>query len=190
LPVLVLFLTWFYHFNGWPLIMAVIAGAAILIFFVFRGRVLPATIFRSAAMSLLVFAFVNFILYPAILQYQAGTQAAHYLNGYPYNHEEDDSTYTAYLLQEAPVSYSFEFDSPFPVERVPIDSLKQPASHGRLALVFAPSSFADTLAAKGYHLTPIRTFPYFHISQLTGEFLGYRTRRSVLTPWALFEVKR
>jgi 4-amino-4-deoxy-L-arabinose transferase-like glycosyltransferase len=190
LPVLLLFLTWFIHFQLWPLIMTTIALLAVLTFRVLRGRTMPSAVFRSAAMSLLVFAFINFILYPAILKYQAGTQAARYLRGYPYDHEGDDVTYTAYLLQEAPVSYSFEFDSPFPVERVPIDSLEQATSNGRLALVFAPSSFADSLAAKGYLPKPIRTFPYFHISQLTGEFLGYGTRNSVLTPWSLFEVKR
>ena len=34
-------------------------------------------------LALLVFAFVNFLLYPAILQYQAGTQAGRYADRLP-----------------------------------------------------------------------------------------------------------
>ena len=140
---------------------------------------------------MLVFAFINFIFYPAILRYQAGTQAGRYLADHPKLGAETFSdlggTPVAYLLREAPVSYSFEFDAPGTVVKLPVDSL--PRTAGGI-IVFAPASFGDTLTAKGYRITRVQDFPFFHTSQLTGEFIGYRTRAKVLTPWELYRVAR
>jgi 4-amino-4-deoxy-L-arabinose transferase-like glycosyltransferase len=188
LPFLLLGLCWLFCFDGWLLIMAGIALLAITPFLIFRRPQLPASIIRSFWMALLVFSFVNFILYPAILQYQAGTVAGNYLR------DLSRPAQPVYLLQEAPVDYSFEFDSPNPVERIPIDSVHslilaaQSPSPAPLLLVFAPATFADSLARHGLHATPIHTFPNFHISQLTGKFANYHTRTTVLTPWSLMEV--
>lgn len=203
LPILLLALCWFFHFEGWVLIMIVILALGALPFVLFRDMELFAPIVRSFWMALLVFSFVNFILYPAILQYQAGTVAGHYLR------DEQPLAGTAYLLQEAPVDYSFEFDCPNPVERIPMDSLtaviqrgEAAASGGTMtsgqttqaggsgALVFAPTAFADTLARRGFRATPLHSFPNFHISQLTGKFIDYRTRLSVTNSWSLMRVGR
>lgn len=64
LPVLLLLLCWFFRFNGWPLLMIVVAVLAILPFVFFRSKALPGPIARSFWMSMLAFAFINFILYP------------------------------------------------------------------------------------------------------------------------------
>jgi hypothetical protein len=87
------------------------------------------------------------------------------------------------------VDYSFEFDCPLPVERIPMDSLAA-ISGSRGALLFAPASFADSLARRGLAASPVVQFPNFHVSQLTGEFLNARTRPAVLTPWALMRISR
>lgn len=184
LPVLLLLLCWFSHFDRWPLLMGAILFLSLLPFLLFRGRQPPAPVARSFWMAMLVFAFVNFILYPAILRYQAGTQAGRYTAALPL-----PPSAPIYLLREAPVDYSFEFDCPHTVERIPIDSLSAVVQGGD-ALVFAPSAFADTLERRGYQAKLMRSFPNFHVSQLTGEFLNYRTRASVLTPWALIRVMR
>jgi 4-amino-4-deoxy-L-arabinose transferase-like glycosyltransferase len=191
LPILVLLLSWFFRFNGWMLVMVLVAALALLPFWLFRSRTLSAPIARSFWMSMLVFAFINFIFYPAILRYQAGTQAGRYLLAHPKLRAETFSdmggTPVAYLLKEAPISYSFEFDAPGSVVKLPVDSLPRTASG---IIVFAPANFADTLTAKGYRITPIQHFDFFHTSQLTGEFINYRTRSSVLTPWELYRVVR
>jgi hypothetical protein len=190
LPVLLLALCWLFRFSGWVVIIVAIVGLALTPFFLFRHPLLPASILRSFWMALLVFSFVNFILYPTILQYQAGTVAGHYMRGV------SPSGQPVYLLQEAPVDYSFEFDCPHPVIRVPIDSLAAllqpgPLAHPGGALLFAPTAFADTLTLRGgWRVTPLRTFPNFHISQLTGEFVNWRTRATVLTPWSLMRVEK
>ena len=181
LPVLLLLLCWLYHFDHWILIMTGIIVLAIIPFLLFRGRLLTAAVTRSFWMALLVFSFVNFVLYPAILQYQAGTQAGRAIAGMP------EAKGPVYMFREAPSVYSLEFDCPLPVERVSMHDL--PVSGGPV-LVFAPTAFADSLAQRGYHTEEIRQFPNFHVSQLTGEFLNYRTRKSVLQSYSILSVRR
>jgi len=193
LPIGLLLLCWFFRFNGWLLLMIVVAALALLPFVLFRSGALSGPIARSFWMSMLVFAFINFVLYPSILRYQAGTQAGVYLE----KHREPAAETTsaagsttakpvAYLIWEAPISYSFEFDAPGIVVKLPVDSL--PRTAGGI-IVFTPTNFGDTLTAKGYQITPLKRFEFFHISQLTGEFINYRTRASVLTPWELYRVR-
>jgi 4-amino-4-deoxy-L-arabinose transferase-like glycosyltransferase len=204
LPVLLLLLCWFFRFDHWPLLMTTIALLAVLPFLLFRKRALPSPIARSFWMAMLVFAWFNFILYPAILRYQAGTQAGKYVSQLPVpagsgptadasspatatrtQHTAD----SVYLLQEGGDCYSFEFDCSRPVGRIPIDSLTAVINY-RPTLVFAPAKFADSFTARQLHPRLIREFENFHISQLTGPFINYRTRSQVLTPWWLMEVTR
>jgi 4-amino-4-deoxy-L-arabinose transferase-like glycosyltransferase len=201
LPVLLLLLCWFFRFDHWPLLMTIIAVLAILPFLIFREHSLPSPIARSFWLAMLVFAWFNFILYPAILQYQAGTQAGKYISHLPAPTRTDsaaemedatatrrpEATDSVYLLQEGGDCYSFEFDCSRPVGRIPIDSLTDIINH-RPTLVFAPARFADSFSARQLHPRPIREFSNFHISQLTGPFIDYRTRSQVLTPWLLMEI--
>jgi len=196
LPVLLLLLCWFFHFPRWPVILAGLAILSLLPFLLFRGKELPIPFTRSFWLAMLVFAFVNFLLYPAILRYQAGTQAGRWIArtqgartdhspGVGINGAPDIST--LYLLQEAPVNYSIEFYSPVPVRTIPADSLPVALSNGP-ATVFAPSRFRDSLQKRGYSVDDLQQFPNFHISQLTGEFLNDRTRSSVLEAYSLLRI--
>jgi 4-amino-4-deoxy-L-arabinose transferase-like glycosyltransferase len=192
LPVLLLLLCWFFHFDQWPLLMSGIAALAILPFVVFRQRMLPSPIARSFWMAMIVFAFINFVLYPSILQYQAGTQAGKFVSRLPPATTAavmPPAADSVYLLQEGGDCYSFEFDCSRPVGRIPIDSLTAIIDR-RPTLVFAPARFADSFAARQLHPRPVRAFQNFHISQLTGPFIDYHTRSQVLTPWLLMEVSR
>ena len=191
LPLLLVFLTWLVHFNGWPLLLLTILFLTLLSFWLFGGKDLPAIITRSFYTALLAYAFVNFCLYPAILRYQAGTQAGRYVGTYQSGiamTNPDGSSDTIYLLQEAPDSYSFQFDCHLPVERVPLDSLPALLTNHPV-WVYAPSSFAGSLRQKGLRTVTLHQFPNFHVSQLTGEFLNYRTRPSTLEWYSLLEVK-
>jgi 4-amino-4-deoxy-L-arabinose transferase-like glycosyltransferase len=200
LPALLLFLCWFFHFQNWPLLLVLLGLLSLLPFLLFRGTALPVSIIRSFWLALLVFAFVNFLLYPAILQYQAGTQAGRYADRLPPSAPAvapafatparmTDPAAPFYLLQEAPVNYSFEFYCRQPVLRIPMDSLPL-APGGSFVYVFAPSKFGDSLQKRGYTVTVLHQFPNFHISQLTGAFLNYRTRDSVLEWYAILRVNR
>jgi 4-amino-4-deoxy-L-arabinose transferase-like glycosyltransferase len=182
LPVLLLLLAGFFQFRQGPLLLAGIAVLSLLPFLLFRGNALPVSITRSFWLALLVFSFVNFVLYPAILRYQAGTQAGRWIG------RSMPAADAVYLLQEAPVNYSIEFYSPVSVRRLPMDSLPGALS-GRPGLVFAPAGFSDTLARHGFHADILQSFPNFHISQLTGEFLNAKTREKVLENYAIMNVR-
>jgi 4-amino-4-deoxy-L-arabinose transferase-like glycosyltransferase len=195
LPILLWLLCWFFRFDGWPLLMSGIAALAALPFLLFRQRALPSPVARSFWMAMLVFAFINFILYPAILQYQAGTRAGKFVSHLPLASPAGDLpggiflTDSVYLLQEGGDCYSFEFDCSRPVGRIPIDSLN-PIIDRRPILVFAPARFADSFSVRHLRTWPIRIYNNFHISQMTGPFINYRTRGQALTPWWLMEVTR
>jgi 4-amino-4-deoxy-L-arabinose transferase-like glycosyltransferase len=188
LPILLWLLCWFFRFDGWPLLMSGIAVLAVLPFLLFRKRALPSPVARSFWMAMLVFAFINFILYPSILQYQAGTRAGKYVSQMPAGVPGATSD-SVYLLQEGGDCYSFEFDCSRPVGRIPMSNLTTIVDRGP-TLVFAPATLADSLTARNMHARPIREFSNFHISQLTGTFINCRTRGQVLTPWLLMEVSR
>jgi 4-amino-4-deoxy-L-arabinose transferase-like glycosyltransferase len=180
LPVLLLVLCWFFHFPWQPVILAGLAILSLLPFLLFRGAELRVSFTRSFWLAMLVFAFVNFGLYPAILQYQAGTRAGRWIGSTP-------GISAVFLLQEAPVNYSIEFYSPVPVRTIPVDSLPAALSKGPV-IVFAPSRFRDSLQKRGYSVDDLHQFPNFHISQLTGQFLNDRTRSSVLELYSLLRV--
>ena len=188
LPVLLLLLCWSFHFQHWPLLLVLLALLASLPYFFLRGPSLPVSVTRSFWLALLVYSFVNFLLYPAILQYQAGTQAGRYVNGMK-------SPAPIYIPWEAPDNFSFEFYCDSPVRRIPMNELRlrsggRGGRGGGSALIFAPSTFSDSLHQRGYTVRTIHEFPNFHISQLSGKFLYFRTRDSVLEKYALLEVTR
>jgi 4-amino-4-deoxy-L-arabinose transferase-like glycosyltransferase len=180
LPVLLLLLCWFFHFRDRILLMTILLILSVLPFLLFRGRNLTATIGRSFWMAMLTYGFVNFLLYPAMLKYQAGTVAGNAVTSMPVRE--------VYTLQEAPANYSFEFYSRLPVRCISMDSLPF-IVRGGPAVLFLPSSYADTLVARRYQVRTIRQFPNFHVSQLTGEFLNERTRASVLEWYSLVSLQ-
>ncbi|MBN9379567.1 MAG: glycosyltransferase family 39 protein [Chitinophagaceae bacterium] len=169
LPVLLLFLCWLYRFPGWPLVMIVILGLAILPFRLFRGNVLVSAVGRSYWMALLTFILINCCLYPAILGYQAGMAAGDYLR------HQLPACGTIYMPEKAPDNYSIEFYSPCAVQRLPRDSFPAVLDRGP-AVFFITKAYSDTLSRMGYRVERLRQFPNFHVSQLTGEFLDHRTR--------------
>lgn len=188
LPALLLLLTWLFHFQSWVLILVVLLLLSLLPFRLFRGDDLPVPFARSLYMALLVFAFVNFLLYPAILHYQAGTQAGRFIGRRQPVHPGPNGA-IIYMLEEAPADYSMEFYCPLPVQRIPTDSLPALLAAGP-ARLFVPSVMADTFAAKGYHIINVRRYPNFHISQLTGEFVNYHTRDSAVEWYSILKIGR
>jgi 4-amino-4-deoxy-L-arabinose transferase-like glycosyltransferase len=183
LPLLLLVLAWvlFYPYNA--VLLVIIAVLSVLPFLLIRESSLPLPITRSFWLALLVYTFVNFVLYPAILRYQAGTQAGWWIERFKPTEK------VVYMLQEAPVNYSIEFYSPALVVRVPMDSLGEKASNGPV-LVFLPAAFSDSLDRRGfrYHYTILQFFSNFHISQLSGEFLNAKTRNRVTENYLLLNL--
>ena len=180
LPLLLVFLSWFFGFWGWPFMVLLIGGLTFLAFWIFRGNELPAVTARSFWSALLAYIFVNFCLYPAILRYQAGTAAGRYIE-----RQSLSPSTVIYMPSETPANYSFEFYCPLSVERVSVERLPRTLPG---ALVFIPSGYAGSLLKKGFRVATLHRWPNFHVSQLTGEFLNNRTRPSTLEDYSLVRV--
>jgi 4-amino-4-deoxy-L-arabinose transferase-like glycosyltransferase len=200
LPLLLLFLTVLFHFRGWPFIAGSIVVLSLLSFRTFRSGELPDVTARCFWAALLAYAFINFCLYPAILRYQAGTEAGNYVSKLeampagggvtvaPGSGPADRGTdRTVYMPEETPANYSFEFYSRPSVQRIPVSEFTLVTEAGP-ALAFIPTTYIDSLIQKGWQVTEIKKFPNFHISQLTGEFLNYKTRSSTLEWYSLVSV--
>lgn len=189
LAVLPAVLCWLFHFPGWLFLLLLLLALSVLAFRFFRGMEVTASAGRSYWMALLAYAFINFSLYPVLLHYQAGEAAGDYVrissaeSATRLPIPADAFRHPIYTLQEAPANYSFEFYCPWPVQRLPVDSLLPAIVRQGPALVFLPSPFADSLKVRGYRVETLQQFPNFHVSQLTGEFVYYRTRPSVLDTW-------
>jgi hypothetical protein len=172
---------------------------SLLSFRTFRSGDLPDITARCFWAALLAYSFINFCLYPAILQYQAGTEAGNYVSK-PGGARPAGTDATVvpvpadaatgpivYMLEETPANYSFEFYCRLPVERIGVNHLPLVLKAGP-AVAFLPTAYTDSLVRKGFQVTEIKKFPNFHISQLTGEFLNYKTRASTLEWYSLVSV--
>ena len=165
LPALVLMLCWLYHFPAWSMMAVVVLFLSLLPFRLLRGHALTSAVGRSFWMAMVVFLFVNCCLYPSVLQYQAGMLAGDYIR------RQVPDCRILYMPVNGPDNFSIEFWTPAPVRRFDPDSL-----HGRAAYYFVKETYADTLVRNGHRVERLERWPNFHISQLTGEFLNYKTR--------------
>jgi len=188
LPLLLIMICWFLHGRAWMLVIIFLMILAVLSWLTFRGNDLAAATGRCFWMALLTYAFINFYFYPYILRYQAGTEAAAALDNLVKRDALEGAGFSVYQLQEAPADYSFEFYCNRPVLRIPFDSLPGVSKESPV-LVFAPSSFADSLTRKGYQMRDLQKFPNFHISQLTLPFLDYRTRKQAVESYSIISVQ-
>jgi 4-amino-4-deoxy-L-arabinose transferase-like glycosyltransferase len=172
LPVLLVVLCWICRFPGWQYWMVIVVALALWAFYLFRGGELTTAAGRSFWMAMLIYLFVNAWFYPSILRYQAGMAAAEYMR-----RDMRPSPNVVYIPAEGPVNYSLEFYAPCSIQRIARDSLARVLTRGP-ALVFASSG--DSLLQKMYRLRMAKSFPNFHVSQLTGEFVDFRTREASL----------
>ncbi|WP_211092997.1 MULTISPECIES: ArnT family glycosyltransferase [Chitinophaga] len=130
-----------------------------------------AIFYRTIAISILLNLYLNTILYPDMMQYQSGSQAAAYAN----------TTLPGQSIGLFQVnSYAFDFYLDAPVIR------QDSAS----AVVFTSREGLDLLQAQGHTCSIIRSFPHFYVSKLDLPFVRKVTRASALGERLLVAVKK
>jgi 4-amino-4-deoxy-L-arabinose transferase-like glycosyltransferase len=209
MPVLALTLCWLFHMNGWQVWMVIMLVLALLAFYLFRrstflsesggtrasmeGGMFVSATARCFWMAMVVYLFVDGCFYPAILRYQAGAAAAAYIREVMGSRGGSvaklPAAGTVFIPAEGPVNYSLEFYAPCTVRRIERDSIAALLRNGA-ALFFIHQQISDTLRQEGYQVRTIRMFPNFHVSQLTGEFINYRTRDKSLEWFELAWIER
>ncbi|QRK08220.1 glycosyltransferase family 39 protein [Archangium violaceum] len=144
---------------------------------IFRGRGLPELVGRSFGASVAFNILLNVFLYPELLLYQGGSEAAFFVNAQP---PRTVGTY-------GDKSYAFELYSHAPVHRWDLAALKEAASTRPVYLYVARERVAE-LEQAGLSVSPLRTFDQFRVTRLTGRFLNPATRPGVVRPMLVAEV--
>ncbi len=128
-------------------------------------------IYRTVLISFIVNLYLNLSFYPSLMRYQAGSEAAMWLNDHnpqnlPITNLNDD------------YAYAFEFYSIKPV------TLFDPGIKSKLTikpfLLYAPMDVVKDLSAKGWHITTLRNFKRYWITRLKPAFLNNATRAKEL----------
>jgi 4-amino-4-deoxy-L-arabinose transferase-like glycosyltransferase len=143
----------------------------------FRKRNLPAALGRSFMIAVLVYGFLNFFFYPALLKYQSGSEAAFYVNklkpaGKVGMFREDSYSFAFY--SKTPVHYWNEQD---------LKTIREPV------FIFTRKTNLDSLSQNGFQTKILHEFEHFHISQLTGTFINAKTRSTVTENYVVGEIR-
>jgi hypothetical protein len=167
------------HYFFAPAIDAItIIGVAVLLILLFA---LPSKISAEAVQKAIVFTvmasfavnlYLNSTFYPALMHYQAGSEAAMWLNNnnpqrLPIVQVADEYMPAMEFYSQTPVS-SINADGTGPLPQQPF-------------LLYAPETLINDLKGKGWQLQPIKNFPRYWVSRLKPAFLNKATRNSQLS---------
>lgn len=164
LPDLVLIFTW-------------IGSLIFLKLFYFRAHNLTNMVGRSFFTAIIVYGFLNVFFYPAVLKYQSGSEAAFYIN---------NLKSTEKVLQYGAHSYAFNFYIKPAIYYWDDTAIK---TSNKQLLIFTKKEQLNLLVAKGFNIEVLQRFNQFHTSQLSANFINYKTRPSVLQEYVVARIK-
>ncbi len=170
-----------------------VGGALVALFFLFRHPNLRSLMGRMVGVMLIFFVSLNLFLYPTWLHYMAGRTAALALNGQPDSSLNSQRRETLLYMPGTGVGggsfWSYEFYARDPARYVRTDSaMRMQVSNGP-KLVFTSAAYADSLRSGGFRVRPLATFPYYHVSMVSADFLNADTRATTLESYVLAEVQ-
>lgn len=158
-------------------------------FYFFRHISLDSLLGRMIGAMLVLAVTLNLFLYPTFLQYQAGMTAARYANEQPAQTKQPTILYEPGTGVGGGSFWSYEFYAEAPTYYARTDSTLRNQLRSGKKQVFLTAEDADSLGKRGFTLRTLAVFPYFHVSQLTYDFLNPATRSQTLSPYVLAEVK-
>jgi 4-amino-4-deoxy-L-arabinose transferase-like glycosyltransferase len=139
------------------------------------------TAFRTLIVAFVVNLYLNLSFYPSLLKYQAGSEAAVFIN--------------QHNTQKLPVVQSWE-DANFPMEfylNQPIIVVNEDGT-GKLSpprfIFYGPASVVTSLAASGYKIERLATFERYWVSRLKPAFLNRATRSELTTKMEVVRVTK
>ena len=177
---------------GLPIALLWIGGAVVVLCRLFRPSDMGSLMGRMVGVVLIFFVSLNLFLYPTWLDYMAGRTAALTVDEQPGIIPSNPSRETLLYLPGTGVGggsfWSYEFYANGPTRYVRSDSAMRAQINNRPKLVFTSAAYADSLRAGGFRVSPLGTFPYYHVSVLSTEFLNANTRTKTLEPYVLAEI--
>ena len=159
---------------GWSVGVLLLLILLLMVFLPLRAAAAPYQ--KAAILSVLAACFVNLYLnvvfYPSLLKYQAGSEAAFYINklnrpDVPVVQSMGDYTYPLEFYLDRPL-YTADLDG----------NGKLPA---KPFLLYTPTdNLAHLKQTKGWNMAEVTTFDRFWITKVNGQFLNKATRKSTL----------
>lgn len=155
-----------------PAILAlVLTGTMVLLFWKYSLESKWKLFYYSALVIILVNFYLNLILYPEILEYQSGSQAARYAN----KHFPQQDIRTLGVL---PFTIHFYADNEVRDREIP--ALKEEL-HRENLLIFTSEVYLDSLRMSAIDFEILSEFDHYHTTMVTGTFLNHKTRKSALS---------
>lgn len=159
-------------FAGLPYKVPAIILLAVLAFALnrfFPGNALQHLIARSFGIIMVVNLFLNILFYPEIFQYQAGDEAARFLN--------TTRSQDVYMFRDGSSEYSFQFHYKGQIHWIDARYLN---SMQKKIVVYASREKIDQLKNMNYPVHITLELPNFSISRLNGKFLNEVTREQAV----------
>ncbi|QJW91493.1 glycosyl transferase [Spirosoma taeanense] len=155
----------------------------------FRPNNLLSLAGRMVGAMLVLMGVLNLFIYPTLMQYQAGMTVARYVNSRPASAQRPTVLYLPGTGPGGGSFWTYEFYVDSPVRYARTDSALRAEVRRQPSLVFTTGVQADSLAFRGFTVQRLAIFPYYHVSQLTYNFLNRETRAQTLMPYILAEIK-
>ncbi|WP_460973616.1 ArnT family glycosyltransferase [Spirosoma migulaei] len=169
---------------GWLLTLTV------LLFVLFRQNDMLSLMGRMVGVMVVVAGSLNLFLYPTFLRYQAGMATADYANTQPALANHPTILYEPGTGVGGGSFWSYEFYAKGPTVYARTDSTLRTLVQSGPKTVFTTAEYVDSLTTHGFSVHRLAIFPYFHVSQLTYDFLNPATRSQTLLPYVLVVVKQ
>ena len=172
-----------------PTVAIMLAGLiTVASLLIFRQRTLLTLAGRMMAVMLVLAVSLNLFLYPTFLRYQAGSSAALYANAQPALARQPTILYEPGTGVGGGSFWSYEFYADAPTQYARSDSALRTLVQRGPRLTFTTAELADSLSHRGFGVQRLAAFPFYHISQLTADFLNPTTRPQMLSPYVLASI--
>jgi 4-amino-4-deoxy-L-arabinose transferase-like glycosyltransferase len=132
----------------------------------------PIVIFRTLLVAFMVNFYLNTTFYPTLMHYQAGSEAAIWINK-----NNRDKLPVVEISDEYMTAMQFYIDGP--IININPDGTG-PIPRNRF-LLYASLPIINELNAKGWHTQPIKTFQRYWVSRLKPSFLNKASREKEFT---------
>ncbi|MDP9047092.1 MAG: glycosyltransferase family 39 protein [Bacteroidota bacterium] len=165
--------------SGWGMAVALCILLGLLIFFPGRSGAngILKIVYRTLLASFIVNIYLNLPFYPSLMKYQAGSEAAIWINHNNPQHlpvkEVDDGYVSAFEFYNTGVVSVFSEDPPLSPKPF---------------LLYAPVNVIDQLAARGFKVHKLATFQRYWVSRLKPSFLNRASRAKELDTTAVARI--
>jgi len=175
LLLVIIALHYFYQPETLTFVLSFFLVVILLLAFMLPQRisrgVIPQVFLRTIMVSFIVNLYLNQVFYKSLLKYQAGSEAAMWIN-------ENNPQHLPVIQVNEDMTTPFEFYIDGEAETLSGPAV---AIHSKGIMLFGSKAYINMLISKGWQVKPLKTFERYWISRLKLTFLNRATRNKELT---------